>query len=133
MMTKVVAGAVVVVAVGAVGLKQAGLIRRGHACCGTGVGECCPVEVKSEDPGATVVYVDGMTCAGCAASVTKALREIDGVADASADPKQGLVTVVPKTGASVSLKAVWEAVDHAGFTPIKIAGPNGVVTERPAE
>ena len=133
MMTKVVAGAVVVLALGAVGLKQAGLIRRGHACCGTGLGECCPVEMKAEHPGATVVHVDGMTCGGCAASVAKAVSGLSGVQDASADPKSGTVTVIPKAGATVSPKALWEAVEGAGFTPTKIAGPNGSLTEKPSE
>jgi copper chaperone CopZ len=132
-MTKVVAGAVVVLALGAVGLKQAGLIRRGHACCGTGLGECCPVETKPEHPDATVIHVDGRTCGGCAASVAKAVSGLAGVQDVATDPKSGTVTVIPKAGATVSPKALWEAVDEAGFTPTRIAGPNGSLTEKPSE
>jgi len=109
-------------------------------CCKSGCsqttagGPTVPVaDVKAENTGITVVTVDGMTCGGCAATVSKAVGAVIGVVSAKADAKTGLVTVTAKKDASVSPKALWEAIGKSGYTPTKITGPAGSFTTKPAK
>ncbi len=59
---------------------------------------------------AAVYKVDGMTCGGCAAGVTRALLALNGQAKVNADFKQGTVTVDGLTAEQVR-----QGVDNAGF------------------
>ena len=54
--------------------------------------------------------VDGMTCCGCATSITKALQSVDGSAEIEVNLEAGSVTV---TGLEAT--AVEQAVEDAGF------------------
>jgi len=58
--------------------------------------------------------VDGMTCGGCVASVTRVLKATPGVADAvvKLDAKSATVTFDP---ARTSVSALKSAVEDAGF------------------
>ena len=60
------------------------------------------------------LYVEGMMCAHCKARVEQALRSVDGVADATADPASGTaeVTFWDKAVPEDALKA---AVTNAGY------------------
>ncbi|MBB6250417.1 heavy-metal-associated domain-containing protein [Nitrospirillum iridis] len=55
--------------------------------------------------------VDGMTCQGCARSVTKAIQAVSPTMDVAVDLEAGLVTVTgPLDGVQVK-----DAVEGAGF------------------
>ena len=40
--------------------------------------------------------------------------------------------VLPQEGKTVSAKALWEAVEQAGFKPTKLEGPTGKFTAKPS-
>ena len=60
------------------------------------------------------IKVDGMTCGGCVNSIQNALRQHDGVVEASADLEDGSVTVEfdPENTGQAALEA---AITDAGF------------------
>lgn len=62
----------------------------------------------------TTIKVDGMSCGGCTASVTKVLSETLGVAkaDVTLTPGQAVVEFDP---AQVTRAALCAAIDDAGF------------------
>lgn len=65
-----------------------------------------------------VLKIDGMTCGHCAASVTKALKQVAGVSDVAVNlgEKQAVVT---HAGADVETLKV--AVEDAGYDFIGVA------------
>jgi copper ion binding protein len=62
----------------------------------------------------TMIKVDGMSCGGCVASVTKVLSELPGVAKAEVvlDPGQATVEY---DAAQVDRAALCAAIEDAGF------------------
>lgn len=58
--------------------------------------------------------VDGMTCGSCAASVTRALRRLPGVRDATVDLQGGVARVIAEN-ASQRVQAFVAALDEAGY------------------
>jgi copper chaperone len=62
----------------------------------------------------TTFNVDGMSCQGCVASVTRVLKAIPGVADVTVTLKPGTATVV-YDGAQTSVPALKAAVEGAGY------------------
>lgn len=60
----------------------------------------------------TIHLVEGMTCDGCARSVTRAVQRLDPGASVAVDLDRGRVTVRGGTEAV----AVGAAIDAAGFT-----------------
>lgn len=90
--------------------------------------------VRADDgpPRATKVVVKDMTCAGCAKTLAKALTAVGGVERVEADVTGKTVTVTPKAGAGPSPKALWEAVEKAGYTPARLDGPAGAFEKKPA-
>ena len=99
---------------------------------------CAGVDAKAEkpakaDPKAVTLSVDGMTCAGCAKTVTKALSAVEGVESVAVDLKAKTVTVTPKAGKSASGKELWEAVEKADYKPTKLAGPDGTFEKKPTK
>ncbi|MDO9244627.1 MAG: heavy-metal-associated domain-containing protein [Rhodocyclaceae bacterium] len=62
----------------------------------------------------TTIKVDGMSCGGCVASVTKVLTELPGVAKVEVvlEPGQAKVDFDP---AQVARAALCAAIDDAGF------------------
>ena len=100
--------------------------------------KCCADDAKAEkpakaDPKAVTVSVDGMTCAGCAKSVTKALSAVEGVESVVLDLKAKTAVVTPKAGKSPSAKDLWEAVEKADYKPTKLAGPDGTFEKKPTK
>lgn len=66
----------------------------------------------------SVIKIDGMTCGHCAAAVTKALKQVEGVADVAVNlgDKQATVT---HSGANV--EAMKTAVEDAGYDVLGVA------------
>ena len=64
----------------------------------------------------TTLQVGGMTCAHCAAAVSRELSAIDGVSDVDVQLNAGGVTPVTVTSAGpLAPEAVAAAVDEAGY------------------
>lgn len=80
---------------------------------------------------ATSITIDGMHCAACAKKVATRLRAVAGVADAQASAESGTAAVTPKDKVTLSPRSLWEAVEKAGYTPTKLAGPTGTFTKKP--
>jgi len=102
--------------------------------------KCCQAAqpVKAEqpvklDPKASKLTVDGMSCAGCAKTVTKALSAVAGVESVVIDLKAKTATVTPKAAKSPSPKELWEAVEKADYKPTKIEGPDGTFEKKPTK
>lgn len=85
----------------------------------------------AEDSASTTISVEGMHCAGCASKVAKKLEAITGVAKAQVDAEKSVATVSAKPSANPSPKAMWEAVEKAGYKPTKLVGPAGTFTSKP--
>lgn len=62
----------------------------------------------------TTIKIDGMSCGGCTASVTKVLSETAGVANAQVQLTPGQATV-EFDPARVTREALCAAIDDAGF------------------
>lgn len=90
------------------------------------VGQLSADEVKT-----TTILIKGMHCGGCAKKVAGKLKAIPGVADAAVDASTSLATVTPQVGKAPSSRALWEAVEKAGYTTVKLSGPAGEFTEKP--
>lgn len=77
------------------------------------------------------IAVEGMHCAGCAKKVASRLKSVSGVADAQVNVETGTAAVTPKSKAMLSPRALWVAVENAGYTPTKLSGPSGTFTKKP--
>lgn len=87
--------------------------------------------IYAADPQTTTISVQGMHCAGCASKVSTNLQAVSGVQKASADAAKSLAMITAKSNASPSPKALWEAVEKAGYKPTKLVGPAGTFTTMP--
>lgn len=61
----------------------------------------------------TIYTVEGMTCGGCATTVTKAVSEVEGVRDADVDLATGGVTVT--SDSPLDAARIAAAVSDAGY------------------
>lgn len=94
---------------------------------------CVSVAGAAETPNNTVVSIKGMHCAGCANKVTKKLQAVPNVKSASVDADKGTAVVITAAGKDLSPKAVWEAVEGAGYHPTELKGPTGTFTAKPTK
>jgi copper chaperone CopZ len=83
------------------------------------------------DPPVTTISVKGMHCQGCASKVASNLQAVKGVSTADVDASKAVAVVIAKESAVPSPKALWEAVEKAGYTPTKLVGPAGTFTKKP--
>lgn len=80
----------------------------------------------------TTIVVKGMHCQSCANKLVKNLNAVPGVRASNADAKKGLAVADPKdTQRLPSPKAQWEAIEKAGYKPLKLVGPFGTFTKKP--
>jgi len=111
-------------------------------CCAktaTAKGCCSAVKADKVEQSAdkktamTTIAVEDMECPTCAKKIVAKLTEVTGVAKADPDVKTSKLTVTAKEGSSPSPKAMWEAVEKAGFKPTKLEGPGGTFTAKPKD
>ena len=79
----------------------------------------------------TSISIEGLHCAACAKKVEGKLKTVKEVATVKIDVKAGIATVTSKVDKSLSPRALWEAVEKAGYTPTQLDGPSGSFTEKP--
>ena len=79
----------------------------------------------------TSISIDGLHCAACAKKIEGKLKAIREVSTVKIDVEAGIATVTSKVDKSLSPRAMWEAVEKAGFTPTQLDGPSGSLTEKP--
>lgn len=87
----------------------------------------------AESPGSTFVSIQGMRCVSCANKVTKKLQAVQNVKSATVDSEKGSAVVVTADGKELSPKAVWEAVEGAGYQPTELKGPAGTFKTKPTK
>ena len=87
---------------------------------------------RAADPPATTITVPEMDCASCAKKVGGKVAEVPGVAKVEYSVEARTLKVTPKAGATLSPKALWEAVEKGGKDPSKLEGPGGTFTKKPA-
>jgi len=105
----------------------------GSPCCAE-KDTCCEASADvASATGVIVIAVEEMDCPTCAKKVIAKLNEVAGVAKAVADTKASKVSVTATEKATPSPKALWEAVENAGFKPTKLEGPGGTFTSLPKE
>jgi copper chaperone CopZ len=79
----------------------------------------------------TVITIEDLDCPTCAKKVEKAVAAVPGVASVKTDVAKMTATVTPQADKAPSARAMWEAVEKAGFQPTKLQGPGGTFTSKP--
>jgi copper chaperone CopZ len=85
----------------------------------------------ADAPPATTLTIKGMHCGGCALKVAGKLQAVQQVQRATVNHQTGRATITAKVNQAVSPRALWEAVERAGYTPTQLAGPSGTYTKKP--
>ena len=94
---------------------------------------CGAIVDGADKPSGTQVSIKGMHCVSCANKVTKKLQAVPNVKSASVDPEKGSAVIVTADGKELSPKAVWEAVESAGYKPTELSGPTGTFKTKPTK
>ena len=97
------------------------------ALCLSTTSSAAPAETTTK----TTITLKVLSCEGCAKRVREKLSAVSGVGDVKTDLKTKSATVVPKRDAKLSPRQLWEAVEKAGKTPVKLHGPCGTFTSKP--
>jgi copper chaperone CopZ len=79
----------------------------------------------------TTIHVHDMHCADCAKQIARKLYALPGVVEVRADVNKNIAYVVPQKDKSLSSRAMWEAVESAGFKVARLEGPQGTFTAKP--
>lgn len=87
--------------------------------------------IRAADAPATTITVEDMHCMGCAKKIAARLYKVPGVAAVKADMPASRLVVQAKAEQNPSPKAMWEAVEQAGYKPTKLEGPAGTFTAKP--
>lgn len=77
------------------------------------------------------VITTNKVCETCAKKIVDKLRLTKGVADARAEVASKIFVVTPVAGRELSPRALWEAVELSGETPIRLTGPAGTFVTKP--
>jgi copper chaperone CopZ len=86
---------------------------------------------RAAEPAQIQISIQGMHCAGCASKVSRRLQGVSGVASAKVDPASAFAEVTTKPNVVPSPKALWEAIERAGYKPVKLVTPGGTFTKKP--
>ncbi len=79
----------------------------------------------------TTIHVQNMHCATCASKISRKLYAVQGVVKVTTNVQADTAVVTPQPAKLLSPRALWEAVEKAGFKPLKIEGPSGKFTAKP--
>ncbi len=82
--------------------------------CGSD-GSSCLLSTNSPAAAETVFHVEGLSCEGCAALLTEALRSVPGVSGVRVDVESGQVVLQSLSCCTLSDEAVIAAIEKAGF------------------
>lgn len=79
----------------------------------------------------TTIQVTDMHCSACAKKIAGKLYKVSGVLEVRADVKKDLAYVVPQKQKTPAPRALWEAVEAAGFKIVQMTGPTGTFKKKP--
>lgn len=88
-------------------------------------------QASAAEPAWSSIQVKEMHCAGCAKKIAARLYAVRGVKEVRVDMDKKTLFVAPQQNATLSPRAMWEAVEKAKDFPIRLAGPSGTFTEKP--
>lgn len=83
-------------------------------------------------PPATTITCSEM-CGGCAKKITAKLQTLPEVGSIQCDTKTRTVTVVPRSGKSLSALTLWTAMESIEKTPVKLSGPECTFSSKPGK
>ena len=86
---------------------------------------------SAASPMFTTIVVKNMHCGACAKKIAAKLYGVPGVLEVRADVKKNAAYVGPQKQKAPSPRKMWEAVEAAGFKPVKLVGPLGQFTSKP--
>ena len=81
----------------------------------------------------STITVKDMHCKACAKKVADKLYRVAGVKEVRADVKKNIAYVIPETRKLLSARKLWEAVEAAGFSLVKLSTPDGDFTRKPKQ
>ena len=79
------------------------------------------------------VRVDNMHCGACAQKIARKLYAVPGVVKVKTDLASHTAVITPEAGKNPSPKAIWEAVEKAGFKPVSLQSPGGNFQKKPTK
>ena len=82
-------------------------------------------------PVKTTITVTDMHCKHCAQKIASKLYLVPGVLEVRASLKANQARISPQANLAPSPKALWEAIEAAGFVPVSLSGPAGEFTSKP--
>ncbi|QGJ72302.1 Copper chaperone [Planctomycetales bacterium 10988] len=88
-------------------------------------------QLTAAEPAWTSITVKEMHCAGCAQKVASRLYTVKGVKEVRVNVEKKTLFVAGQEQATLSPKAMWEAVLKAENEPLRLAGPSGTFTKKP--
>ena len=77
------------------------------------------------------IEVSDMHCSDCAQQIANQLYKLSGVSKVHANLKSNTAYVTPVAGKTISARKMWEAVEKAKFTPVKLVSPTKTYTKKP--
>src|SRR5262245_19990526 len=83
---------------------------------------------RAAAPAMTRITVDKMHCQGCARQMADQLYKVPGVAKVEMNMEAKMMFVTARPEVVLSPRALWEAVEKAKKTPVKLEGPSGTFT-----
>ncbi len=86
---------------------------------------------QGNPPPVTTITVPDMHCISCAKQMATHLYQVPGVATVQANVPATTLIVNPHPSRVLSPKALWEAVEKAGYRPSRLQGPNGIFSSKP--
>ena len=87
--------------------------------------------VSAASPEPTTIFIKNMHCGHCAQKISRKLYSVASVKQVKTNYKRGFALVMPEATRQPSPKDLWEAVEKAGFKPVKIVTPEGAFDEKP--
>jgi copper chaperone CopZ len=89
-------------------------------------------QLLAAPPVTTVIEVHNMHCADCARRIARKLYAVPGVVGVRTNVAANTATISPQQRKQPSPKAMWEAVEKAGFKPLRLEGPYGTFVSKPS-
>jgi len=86
---------------------------------------------ETDSAESTTITVTDMHCKHCAKKIAAKLYLVPGVLEVQASVKANKARIIPQANKSPSPKALWEAIEAAGFEPVKLEGPAGEYSSKP--
>jgi len=101
-------------------------------CVGCAIHAVLPFPLLAASPTTySTIHVEDMHCADCAKKIAGKLYAVAGVKEVRAEVAKNMAYVVPQANKQLSPKAIWEAVERAGFKPVRLDCPDASYKTKP--